>query len=218
LTIDGYGSSVIRVVLVDDHALIREGLRRAVDRAEDMSVVGEANSIIEARAVINHVDPTVCVLDVRLPDGNGLDLCREVRGDDPAIGVIMLTMYGDDVHLLRARSAGASAFVSKDAPAPTVVKAIRHAATAPNTFIAEGLADAERNQARQTVLTNREQEVLNLLAEGLGIAGISSALFISESTAKTHVAKIYGKLGASNRAQALMTAVHRGLVPESRRN
>ncbi len=129
----------------------------------------------------------------------------------------MLTMYGDDAHLLRARSASASAFVSKDAPAQNVVSAIRHAAARPDKFVAEGLAEAERNRAEHALLTTREQEVLNLLAEGLGVAGISSALFISESTTKTHVAKIYGKLGASNRAQALMTAIQRGLVDNSRR-
>jgi DNA-binding NarL/FixJ family response regulator len=207
---------VIRVVLVDDHTLIREGLRRALDRAEGMSVVGEASSILEARAVAHHTAPDVAVVDVRLPDGNGIDLCRELRDQDPALGVVILTMYGDTEHLLKSRDAGASTFVSKDAPASQVITAIRHAAARPDEFMAAGLAEALASQQRgeAVALTKREQEVLALLADGLGVAGISQQLFISESTTKTHVAKIYAKLGASNRAQALMTAIRKGLVRE----
>lgn len=205
---------MISVMLVDDHALIREGLRRAVDRAGDMTVVGEAQSIKEAMAVAEHVKPDVAVVDVRLPDGNGIDLCRDLRDRDPARGVVVLTMYGDSDHLLRSKDAGASAFVSKDAPAGDVVTAIRQAAARPDDFMADGLAEAlaQQSKGQGTQLTPREQEVLGLLADGLGVAGISKRLYISESTTKTHVAKIYAKLGASNRAQALMTAIRRGLV------
>jgi DNA-binding NarL/FixJ family response regulator len=205
---------MIRVMLVDDHVLIREGLRRAVERAEGMSVVGEAQTVREAQAVARHTTPDVAVVDVRLPDGNGIDLCRELRDEDPARGVVVLTMYGDSDHLLRSRDAGASNFVSKDAPASEVIAAIRHAAARPDEFVAAGMAEAlaDRDRSGGTSLTPREQEVLQLLAEGLGVAGISRKLYISESTTKTHVAKIYAKLGASNRAQALMTAIRKGLV------
>jgi DNA-binding NarL/FixJ family response regulator len=205
---------VISVMLVDDHALIREGLRRAVDRAGDMTVVGEAQSVREAMAVAEHVKPDVAVVDIRLPDGNGVDLCRDLRDRDPARGVVVLTMYGDSEHLLRSKDAGASAFVSKDAPAADVVTAIRQAAARPDDFMADGLAEAlaQQSKGQGTTLTKREQEVLGLLADGLGVAGISKRLYISESTTKTHVAKIYAKLGASNRAQALMTAIRKGLV------
>jgi len=201
-------------MLVDDHALIREGLRRAVDRAGDMTVVGEAQSVREAMAVAEHVKPDVAVVDIRLPDGNGVDLCRDLRDRDPARGVVVLTMYGDSEHLLRSKDAGASAFVSKDAPAADVVTAIRQAAARPDDFMADGLAEAlaQQSKGQGTTLTKREQEVLGLLADGLGVAGISKRLYISESTTKTHVAKIYAKLGASNRAQALMTAIRKGLV------
>jgi DNA-binding NarL/FixJ family response regulator len=123
-------------------------------------------------------------------------------------------MYGDSEHLLRSKDAGASAFVSKDAPAADVVTAIRQAAARPDDFMADGLAEAlaQQSKGQGTTLTKREQEVLGLLADGLGVAGISKRLYISESTTKTHVAKIYAKLGASNRAQALMTAIRKGLV------
>ncbi len=201
-------------MLVDDHALIREGLRRAVDRAGDMTVVGEAQSVREAMAVADHAKPDVAVVDIRLPDGSGIDLCRDLRDRDPARGVVVLTMYGDSEHLLRSKDAGASAFVSKDAPAGDVIAAIRKAAERPDDFMANGLAEAlaQQSKGQATTLTPREQEVLALLADGLGVSGISKRLYISESTTKTHVAKIYAKLGASNRAQALMTAIRKGLV------
>lgn len=179
-----------------------------------MTVVGEAGSVSEALAVANHVTPDVCVVDVRLPDGNGIDLCQQLRDEDPARGVVVLTMYGDSEHMLRSRDAGASTFVSKDAPAPDVIAAVRHAAERPDDFMAAGLAEAlaNRDSRDEQSLTPREREVLDLLAEGLGVSGISKRLYISESTTKTHVAKIYAKLGASNRAQALMTAIRKGLV------
>ena len=104
---------MINVVLIDDHALIRDGLRRAIDRAEGLSVVGEAASVAEGRSVVSHVSPEVVVIDVRLPDGDGVDLCRELRDQDPARGLVILTMYGGDQQLLSAQHAGASAFVAK---------------------------------------------------------------------------------------------------------
>jgi DNA-binding NarL/FixJ family response regulator len=208
---------VLRVVLVDDHALIREGLRRAVSRSTDMSVVGEAASIKEALAVINHVKPDVCVIDIRLPDGDGTTLCEQLRTDDPTCAVVMLTMYGDRMHVQRARLAGASAFVSKDAPASEVVKAIRRASERPDQFsTAEAVISADGQDDGVVSMTPREQEVLGLLADGLGVAGISAQLHISESTTKTHVTNIYAKLGASNRAQALMTALREGLIDQPR--
>ena len=208
---------MIKVVLIDDHALIRDGLRRAIDRAEGLTVVGEAASVAEGLSVVNHFSPEVVVIDVRLPDGDGVELCRELRDLDPARGLVILTMYGGDQQLLSAQNAGASAFVAKSAPARDVIAAIRHAAESPDKYMADGLAAAlSRSRDSGTPkLTSREREVLDLLAEGLGVAAISRRLFISESTTKTHVAKIYGKLGATNRAQALMTAIRMGLIRDS---
>lgn len=205
------------VMIVDDHALIRDGLRRAFERAEDFDVVGEAGSLAEARALLAKVQPDVLVLDIRLPDGDGLSWCKEVRDHDPGLAVVILTMYAGDQRLLDARDAGASAFVSKDAPAREVVATARDALARPDEFVASGLADAlaRTDSLHRPTLTARETEVLGLLAEGLGVAAISRRLYISESTAKTHVGKIYAKLGASNRAQALMTAVRLGLVDQS---
>lgn len=191
-------------------------MRRAFERADGFEVIAEAETLSDARAKARALSPEVVVLDVRLPDGNGLDLCREIRDNDPAVGVVILTMLGGDSALLDSHGAGASAYVSKDAPARDVVAAARRAAETPSEFVAEGYSDAVRRRRADSrpSLTAREQEVLELLAEGLGIAAISRRLFISESTTKTHVSKIYGKLGASNRAQVLMTAIRLGLIDQ----
>ncbi|MEI2809156.1 MAG: response regulator transcription factor [Nocardioides sp.] len=202
-------------MLVDDHELIRQGLRRAFDRSGDFEVVGEAGTLTAARVVAGEVSPTVVVTDVRLPDGSGLDLARELRNQHPELGIVVLTMYAGDDTLFAALDAGASALVSKDAPADDVVSAARHASVSPRSFTAKDLAGAmqRRMQPSGPRLTERESEILTLLADGLGVAQIARQLFISESTAKTHISRIYEKLGAANRAQAVMKAVQTGLLP-----
>ncbi|HEX2810149.1 MAG TPA: response regulator transcription factor, partial [Kineosporiaceae bacterium] len=119
-------SSRITVLLVDDHQLIREGLRRAFDRAGDLQVVGEAGSVAEALSALNRLTPDVVVTDVRLPDGDGIALAHQARQASPDLGVVVLTMYAGDDKLFAALDAGASAFVGKDAPADEVVAAARH--------------------------------------------------------------------------------------------
>jgi DNA-binding NarL/FixJ family response regulator len=202
------------VVLVDDHDLIRQGLSRAFERQSDFTVGGEAGSVAEAAALTASVKPDVVVTDVRLPDGTGLDLVRKLRQTHPDLGLVVLTMYAGDEQLFAALEAGASAFVAKDAPAEDVVAAARHSLVAPRSFTAANLADAMRRRMEPSgpQLSPREREVLGLLAEGLGVAAIARKLYVSESTAKTHISKIYEKLGAANRAQAIMQAVRTGLI------
>ena len=202
-----------RVVLVDDHELIREGLRRAFERSGDFDVLGEAESIAQARELLAQ-KPDVVIFDVRLPDGSGLDATREARQQYPGLGIVVLTMYAGDEQLFGALDAGASAFVPKDAPAEEVVAAARHAARSPHSFTAPDLAEAMKRRMSPSgpQLSPREKEVLDLLADGLGVAQISRRLFISESTTKTHISKLYEKLGAGNRAQAIMSALRLGLI------
>ena len=205
----------ITVPLVDDHPLIREGLRRAFDRAGDVEVVGEAGTVAEAVDALHRLTPDVLVTDVKLPDGDGIVLAEKARKSSPALGVVVLTMYAGDDKLFAALDAGASAFVGKDAPAEEVVAAARHAAANPRAFTARDLADAMQRRMNAPTgpkLSPREREVLELLVDGLAISQIARRLYISESTAKTHVANIYEKLGAGNRAQAVMAAVRLGLV------
>jgi DNA-binding NarL/FixJ family response regulator len=202
------------VLLVDDHELIRQGLRRAFERDPDFEVVGEAGSVAEALAVIRATEPQVVIMDVRLPDGNGLDAVKKLRSAGETMGIVILTMYAGDEQLFGALEAGASSFVSKDAPTEEVLAAARHAAASPASFSAADLADAMRRKMAPSgpALSPREREVLKLLADGLAVSGIAKKLFISESTAKTHISKVYEKLGAANRAQALMTALRMGLI------
>jgi DNA-binding NarL/FixJ family response regulator len=208
----------ISVVLVDDHELIRQGLRRAFERTGDFTVVGEAGTVAAALSVVSEHTPDVVIFDVRLPDGSGLDAAKKVRDGNPTMGIVVLTMYAGDDQLFGALEAGASAFVPKDAPSDDVIAAARHAAVSPRAFTANDLAGAMQRRLSPTgpQLSPREKEVLGLLADGLGVAQISKQLYISESTTKTHISKLYEKLGAGNRAQALMTAMRLGLIANPR--
>ncbi len=202
------------VLLIDDHDLIRQGLSRAFERDPDFDVVGQAGTLAEGERMAAGLRPDVVVIDVRLPDGSGLDATKRLRRARDEVGIVVLTMYAGDEQLFAALEAGASAFVPKDAPAGDVVAAARHAAVSPRSFTAADLADAMRRRLQPTgpQLSPRETEVLGLLADGLGVAAIARRLYISESTAKTHISKIYDKLGAANRAQAIMNAIRAGLL------
>jgi DNA-binding NarL/FixJ family response regulator len=204
------------VLLVDDHELIRQGLRRAFERAADFDVVGEAASVADALRKLDALVPNVVVVDVRLPDGSGLDVVKEARRRRSDLGIVVLTMYAGDEQLFGALDSGASAFVPKDAPTDDVLAAARHAAASPQAFTARDLAEAMKRRMTPTgpQLSPREKEVLALLADGLGVAAISRRLYISESTAKTHISKLYEKLGAANRAQAIMSALRLGLIKQ----
>jgi DNA-binding NarL/FixJ family response regulator len=208
------GRVTTSVLLVDDHELIRQGLRRAFERTGDFTVVGEAGTVAEALALVDEHRPDVVTMDVRLPDGSGVDAARAIRRKHPATGIVVLTMYAGDEQLFAALEAGASAFVQKDAPSDDVVAAARHAAVSPRAFTAKDLAGAMQRRLTPTgpQLSPREQQVLDLLAEGHGVAAIAKKLYISESTTKTHISKLYEKLGAGNRAQALMSALKLGLI------
>lgn len=206
------------IVLIDDHELIRNGLAGAFARAGGFKVIGQAGTVAGALAVTRELKPDVVVTDVRLPDGSGLDVVRSLRAERKDLGLVVLTMYAGDEQIFAAMEAGASGFVGKEAPSTEVVAAARQAAVAPLTFACAGLAEAmvRRMSSTSPRLSDRERQVLDLLSQGLGITAIAGQLFVSESTAKAHVAKIYDKLGVANRAQALMTAIRLGLIGDDR--
>ena len=207
------------ILVVDDHELIRRGLVGAFQSSGEFEVVGQAGSVAEAMAAAERAKPDVVVTDVRLPDGSGLDIVKSLRSKRPDIGLVVLTMYSGDEQLFSAMDAGASAFVGKDAPSTEVINAAKHAAVSPRTFTCVGLGEAMMRKMSSTSprLSDREREVLDLLAAGLGVAAISSKLYVSESTTKSHITKIYDKLGAANRAQALVTAMRTGLLTDIER-
>jgi DNA-binding NarL/FixJ family response regulator len=205
-----------RVLLIDDHDLIRQGLARAFERHEDFEVAGQAASVGEGLRLFASLAPDVVITDVRLPDGTGLDLVKRLRSDGHDTGIVVLTMYAGDEQLFAALEAGASAFVAKDAPSDEVVAAARHALVSPRSFTAADLGGAMRRRMTPAgpQLTQRESEVLSLLARGFSVSAIARSIFVSDSTAKTHISKIYEKLGASNRADAIMKAVRSGLLAD----
>jgi DNA-binding NarL/FixJ family response regulator len=214
----------IRLVVVDGHTLIRYALRRLVEEQQDIELAGESPTAGGAAALVTELEPDVVTVDVALPDGNGLALARELRDRFGSLGIVVLTSQGEDDVLFRALETGVSAFVPKTAPVEEILGAIRHAAVAASSFTAAGLADAlarRRDVSERLALSPREREVLRLLQEGLSIPTIARTMYVSQSTAKTYVARLYDKLGASSRAQALMTALQLGLIqyraaPESR--
>jgi DNA-binding NarL/FixJ family response regulator len=213
------------VVLVDDHAVVREGVAAMLNAQEDITVVGQAGSLAEGQSLMERVlaapsnGRLVAVIDVNMPDGSGLALVRSARERSKDVGLVVLTMLNDDSTLLEALDAGASALVRKSAPSEQVISAVRRAAEMPLEFSASGLADAmrRRSDTPATTLTARETEVLKLLVEGASVAQVGRALFMSPSTVKTHIGKIYEKLGAHNRASAVIAAVRLGLVADNRR-
>lgn len=207
----------ITILIVDSHELIRLGLCSALTRAGDYEVIGEAGTVNDAARLLSLLAPQVVIFDVKLPDGSGIEAARRAREQFPDLGIVILTSYTGDHHLFDALEAGASAFVPKNAPANEVVAAVRHAACAPRAFSATDLAEAMKRKLSPAGpgLSPREREVLQLLADGLSVAQISRELYISDSTTKTHISKLYDKLGATNRAQALMSALRLGLLSQS---
>jgi DNA-binding NarL/FixJ family response regulator len=207
----------IKIVVVDGHTLTRFGLLGLVRGQPDMAVVGETALGSEACTVVADAGPDVVVLDTALPDADGLRIARQLRDRYDGLGIVLLTSNGADDVLFRALEIGVSAFVPKIASTAEVLAAIRHAAVAASSFIASGLgqAIARREGAgaqAPAVLSPREAEVLQLLGQGLSVTAIAAAMYVSPSTAKTYVARLYEKLGASNRAQALVMGLQLGLI------
>lgn len=205
----------IRLTIVDAHTLIRYGLRELLSHHPDIEIVAECATAAEAAPAIATARPDVVTLDGTMPDGDGLLLARDLRAGYPRLGIVILTAQSDDATLLRAVESGASAFVAKTAPVDELLAAIRHAAAAATSFSASGLAAAlsrRREASERLSLSQRETEVLRLLRDGMSVPAISRRMFISQSTAKTYVARLYDKLGAANRAQALMAALRLGLI------
>ncbi len=205
----------VHLGIIDGQTLTRYGLRELVAHHSDIEIVAECKSAADAPDMIAAARPDVVTVDVDLPDGDGLRLAHQLRNRDADLGIVMLVSRQEDDVLFRALETGVSAFVSKTAPLEEVLCAIRHAAVAPSSFTASGLAMAvarRRSTQDRLALSPRETEVLRLLHDGLSTPAIASQMFISVSTAKTYVARLYEKLGAANRAQALMCAMYNGLI------
>lgn len=203
----------VRVVTVDGQTLTRFGLANLIAAQPDLELAGEADSGARGMRAAAVERPDVVTVDIALPDGDGLRLTQALRARFPDMGIVVLASRAGDDILFRAMESGASAFVAKTAPTDEVLGAIRHSAVAASSFTATGLAVAlTRRRDAAARLSPRENEVLQLLGAGMSIPAIATSMFVSQSTAKTYVARLYEKLGASNRAQVLMTALRHGLL------
>lgn len=209
----------IRLVLVDDHAILRQGLRSVLERAEDLVVVGEAASEAEAEAIVRATDPDVVLLDLKLSAGSefeGLTLCDKLSSAYPDLGLLVLTTFLDEDLVVRAVHAGARGYVVKDVDTTELVRAIRAISAGDSAFDSRSAAAVVRSMSGRTEvrqqLTDREIEVLRLLAAGLSNNKIGEKLYISATTAKFHVSNIMRKLEVSRRAEAVYAASKRGLI------
>lgn len=215
---------MIRVLLADDQSLVRAGFRMILKSEPGIEVVGEAGDGGEAVARAERFAPDVILMDIRMPGIDGIEATRQITTREGAPRVLILTTFDGDEFVFNALRAGASAFLLKDAPEAQLIAAIRVVAEGGSLFapsvtrrlIEQFTASAAAPAPELEQLTERELEVLRLLARGLSNAEISSELVVSEHTTKTHVAKILQKLGLRNRVQAVVLAYEAGLVQPGR--
>jgi DNA-binding NarL/FixJ family response regulator len=203
----------ITVFLMDDHEIVRRGVRDLLESEPDIDVIGEAGTAASALQRLPALRPDVAVLDVRLPDGDGVSVCREIRSTLPGTACLMLTSYGDDQALLGAIMAGAAGYVSKQTCGSDLVSAVRTVAAGQSTLDADA---AQRVMARLrehvtsvdplSALTAQEKRVLELIGEGLTNREISQRMFLAEKTAKNYVSSLLSKLGLQRRSQAAVFA------------
>jgi len=199
----------IRVYLLDDHEIVRRGLRELLEREDDIEVIGESGSAQEAQRRIPALRPDVAVLDGRLPDGSGVDVCREIRARDESIKALILTSYDDDEALFAAITAGAAGYVLKEVRGTDLVDAIRRVAAGQSLLdpavtaqVLDRLRHGPQQDPRLSALTAQERRILELIADGLSNRQIAETMFLAEKTVKNYVSSLLYKLGMERRTQA----------------
>ena len=205
----------IRVLVVDDHPVVRGGLVGWLAAQADLDVVGEAGDGLEALAQVAATRPDVVLMDLRMPRMDGVTAIERLAASHPAVRVLVLTTYDTDADIVRAVAAGATGYLLKDAPLPLLADAVRAAARGETVLappVAARLVSRMRAPAAEAP-TARELEVLAGVARGLTNAEIGRELFIGEATVKTHLLRVFAKLGVDDRTRAVMVAVERGLLP-----
>ena len=219
---------MVKVFLVDDHEVVRRGLSELLSSDPDLEIVGEAGTVAEAKARIPASLPDVAVLDVRLPDGNGIELCRDLISDHPDLRCLMLTSFTSDEAMLEAILAGASGFVVKDIKGMELARAIKEVGAGKslldNRAAAALMANLRGTATRKdplSGLTEQERTLLGLLAEGLTNRQIAARMFLAEKTVKNYVSRLLAKLGMERRTQAAVfasklnqQAAHPSIPPE----
>ena len=207
-------SQVIRVVIVDDHPVVRAGLQGMLEPESDIEVVAEATDGREAVSLVGRLKPDVVLMDLQMPELDGVAATQQIRDAYPETKVLVLTTYDTDADITRAINAGATGFLLKDAPRQELFQAIRAAARGESVLtpaVASRLMSKMRGPAEES-LSTREIEVLTQVADGKSNKLIANQLFISEATVKTHLVHIFGKLGVDDRTAAVTTALERGII------
>ena len=203
----------ISVFLLDDHELVRRGLKEFLEEEGDLEVVGEAGTAADALAGIDRNPPQVAIIDVRLPDGNGIEVCREVRSRHPETSCLILTSYSDEEALLDAVVAGAAGYVLKETKTSELVRDIRKLAAGDTLMDPDEkkdiLARSSARAARDADLSPQEERILDLIGEGLTNRQIGERLHLAEQTVKNYVSRLMGKLGFERRVQAAIYATKR---------
>lgn len=201
---------MIKVVLVDDHPLIRKGLSQALNK-DEISVVGEASSLSEGVALINSTTPDICIVDLNLGSASGIELIKVGMVQNPNCAFVVLTMEDDLDTLITAKAAGARAYITKGSSVENLIEVVKTVLTDRKDFIKLG-SFKDGAKRKDFGLTERELEVLQLLSSGATASAMGSILFLSEATIKSHLAAIYRKLEAANRAQAVSIAISEKLI------
>jgi two-component system, NarL family, response regulator len=203
----------IRVLVADDHVIVRMGLVSLIDTESDMRVVAQAASGREAAEQYRRHRPDVCLLDLRMPDSDGVATIEAIRADDPRARIIVLTIHKGDEAVYRALRAGANGYLLKNVAGAAIVEAIR-TVHGGGVSIPPEIAGLVTERLRQPALSARELDVLRALGRGLSNQGIADQLSLSESTVRTHVASLFVKLGAKSRVDAVNVARARGILDD----
>ena len=205
----------IRVFLLDDHEIVRMGVRDLLEAEPGITVIGEAGTAASALARIPALKPDVAILDIRLPDGDGVSVCREIRSKMPQLACLMLTSFSDDEALFDAIMAGAAGYVLKQIRGTDLVGAVRTIASGQSLLDPEAASRVMRRMRDQATaadplasLTDQERRILALIGEGLTNRQIGDRLFLAEKTVKNYVSALFAKLGMQRRAQAAAYAAH----------
>ena len=209
---------MIRVLIADDHMVVREGLRAILDAAPDLLPVGEAADGAEAVRLVEETAPDVVLMDLRMPGMDGIEAIRRIKAGHPGVQVVILTTYDDDDYIVRGLRAGARGYLLKDTGRHVLFEAIRAAARG-ESLLPSGVVDKVvahlqgPRPVKAETLSRRERQVLTLVAQGAANKEIALQLDISERTVKAHVTSVFNKLGASSRAEAVAIALRSGLLP-----
>lgn len=209
----------IKILVVDDHMVVRDGLTAMLERQTDFTVVGEAQNGLEAVAGAQELKPDVILMDLRMPELDGVEAMRRIRSEDPDVNFIVLTTFDTDEFIFDAIEAGAKGYLLKDTSRDELFKAIRMAHKGESliqpgvaTRVLDRFAQLSRQAGPTDLLSERELDVLRLVAQGAGNKAIAADLSISESTVKTHVANIFQKLDVNGRTDAVTQAIRKGII------